>query len=288
MKPATEVIQVTPRIARDWLKHNTSNRPMRPSHIENLRLSFERGEYVQTHQGVAFDASGVLIDGQHRLTAISLLDGGVFPMLVTRGLDRDTVFPAVDAVQAKRSTSDVLGVDRAVGETANFLAKLYVGRANGLTPQFARPFADWIAPEMSELLAFCPTCVKTWSSAPVRSAAVISMKLLDADYVKLVYSAMVHLDYASMPPVGQALCRAWQNGTVRASGALDIFARSLKLFDAKNAKNSKVQIREQASVISSVREYLAADIFGEKKKKAAPIPRAAKSVQPEEYRILGL
>lgn len=161
-----EIVAVTPRMARDWLKSNTANRPIRPSHVETLRASFERGEYAPTHQGIAFDDKGVLIDGQHRLTAISMMaDAATFMMLVTRGLDRPTAFPVIDATQAKRSTGDVLGISSGMGEAANFLAKLYAGRTTGITPSYARPFVDFIADDFDDLKAFCPRTVQTWSAA---------------------------------------------------------------------------------------------------------------------------
>lgn len=281
----TELVSLTPKMAREWLKRNTNNRPLRPSHVETLRLSFERGEYVTTHQGVAFDETGVMIDGQHRVAAIAALEDGSFPMLVTRGLDRSEAFPVIDATQAKRSTSDVLGIERSEGECANFLAKLYQGFGNGLTPTYVKPFAEWVRPELADLLAFCHTSAKTWSSAPVRSAAVVMMKTSDPDYAKLLYRAMVLSDYGSMPPIAQALCRAWQNGTVRAGAGLDLFCRCLKLFNPANANNKKIQINDTSKVSASVRQYLDGEVFG--KKKPASFTRAGNGAK-SNYRIEGL
>lgn len=283
----TDSIQVTPRLAREWLKRNSKNRPIRPSHVETLRASFERGEYVMTHQGIAFGDDGELIDGQHRLTAISLLpDGVTFPMLVSHGLRRDAAFPVVDATQAKRTTSDVLGIDPGAGQCANFFAKLYLGRGNGLTPTFIQPFADFVAAPIYELTSFCGTCAKTWSSAPVRAAAIITMKTGDADYTKLVYRAMVTAEFTDMPPVAQSLFRSHMSGKVRAAAAYDIFARCLKVFDAKNSRLSKVQVMDQQRVIASVRDYLEEQIFG--KKKAPAKVRGAKSAIEANYRFDGL
>lgn len=285
----SEIVKVTPRLAREWLKHNTKNRPIRPSHVETLRASFERGEYVMTHQGVAFAEDGELIDGQHRLSAIALLsDGCYFPMLVSTGMHRNSTFAVVDATQCKRTTADVLGVDRGLGECANFFAKLYLGRGNGLTPTFVAPFSDFIAREYHDLNAFCSSAVKTWSSAPVRAAAIVSMKLADPDHARLVYRAMVLADFSSMPPAAQAVFRAHLKGAVRAAASYDIFARGLKVFDPKFSHLQKVQISDQARVIASVREYLEAEVYGVGKKKAPAVTRGAKGVQPDHYRLEGL
>jgi len=286
----TQIVNVTPRMAREWLKNcNTMNRPIRPAHVETLRISFERGEYVTTHQGLAFSDDDVLIDGQHRLTAISLLpDDASFAMLVTRGLDRDTVFPVTDAVQAKRNTSDALGIDGGLGYVGNFLARVYQGHASGLTPTFVEPFAAWVAAEYADLVGFCAGTSKTWSSAPVRSAAIIAMKTgCDADYVKLVYGALVRADFNAMPPLIQSLYRSHQSGKVRASAAGDIFVRCIKSFNPKNAKLTKVQVKDPSIALASVRDMMASQVFIPMKK--APVSAGArKSVSAGNYAIDGL
>jgi hypothetical protein len=274
----TELVEVTPHLARQWLAMNDMNRPIRRSHVETLRASFERGEYVQTHQGVAFGIDGHLIDGQHRLTAISLLpDDMRFPMLVTWGLSRKSAFPVVDATQAKRSTSDVLAVDRGLGECANFLAKLYQGRSTGITPVFVSPFVDYIRDDLLNLLAFCGTARKTWSSAPVRAAAVFSIKRGNGDYAKSVYRAMVLADFEAMPPIAKGLFRAHLAGSVSATASYDIFARSIKLFDPALAKLTKVQINDVSEYIAAARDQLGAEVFRAGKKKAPAVTRGAKS-----------
>lgn len=273
----TEFVRVTPSLAREWLKMNTKNRAIRSSHVETLRQSFERGEQVTTHQGIAFDKEGILIDGQHRLSAIAqMYEGFEFVMMVTWGLDREKVFPVVDATQAKRTTSDVLAVDRSVGETANFLARIYKGNMTGITPQYVAPFVEFVKPQVADLMAFCGTAVRTWSSAPVRGAAVLCMKNGDADYTKLIYRALVLRDFESMPRVAQALFRAHMTGTVRAGAATDIFARCLKVFDPQNANLSRIQINDVSEVVLQTRELLEQAIFQSAKKKAPAVEHEAK------------
>lgn len=260
----TELVPVTPSLAREWLMNkNTKNRPLRPSHVETLRESLVRGEQVTTHQGIAFDAEGVLIDGQHRLAAVSKMpEGFVWPLLVTWGLDRESVFPVVDYTQSKRSTSDVLQVGRGVGETASFLARMYSGR-NAVTAVYVQPFVDFIQPEISDLLAYCSASVRTWSSAPVRAAAVLSMKAGDRDFVMLVYRSLVTRDFETMPRSAQVLFRSYLTGVVRASAALDIFARCLKVFDASNAELKQIKVMDVSLVVEQTRALLRNDIYGQ-------------------------
>lgn len=255
----TELVSITPNLARKWLKCNVNNRPLRPSHVEALRVSLVRGEHQTTHQGIAFDTQGRLLDGQHRLAAIAKMDDSfVWPMLVTWGLKRDIAFPVVDFMQKKRSTSDVLGVDPAVGQVANYLAIMVRGRRAGLTAVYIRPFAKFIEDEVKELTAFCPTISKTWSSTPVRAAAAISMKELpDRDFVKQTYQQLVLADFDNMPSSARALFKACLTTSLKSTHSADyLFARCLKVFDAELANLRSVKLINLQNAMAEMREYL--------------------------------
>lgn len=295
----TELVILTPAIAREWLKHNTNNRPLRPSQVENLRLMFSRGEYTLTHQGIAFDEDGVVIDGQHRLGAIAQCpDSMTFPVLVTRGLQRSKTFMVIDTQIAVRNIADVLGRGRDVATTATFLARLYAGRNTGISPAYVEPFVAWIAPTFTDLIAFCGTTRRTWSSAPVRAAAVISIAAgIDRDYVKVIYRALVLSEFDSMPPAVKTVFKARLEGRVRAADSSDMFCRCLKVFDPKYADLSKIQINDIGRALASVKALIDARVFAAattavapQPKKKAPIARAngAKGVSGVDYRLEGL
>lgn len=50
---------VTPALAREWLKLNTRNRPIRQAAVADLAKAIERGEWKVTHQGIGFDENGI-------------------------------------------------------------------------------------------------------------------------------------------------------------------------------------------------------------------------------------
>jgi hypothetical protein len=81
----TTIEHVTPEIAAEWLKKNVGNRPLNIAAVKRLARALTAGEYVLTHQGIAFDASGMLIDGQHRLHAV-VESGVAIDLMVTRGV----------------------------------------------------------------------------------------------------------------------------------------------------------------------------------------------------------
>ena len=76
---------ITPELAKEYLKHNKVNRPKRPDYIEGIARDIKRGQYHPTHQGIAFDENGDLIDGQNRLYAIIEADTPI-SILVSRNV----------------------------------------------------------------------------------------------------------------------------------------------------------------------------------------------------------
>jgi hypothetical protein len=86
----TVQIDVTPTIAKRWLEANSeTNRPLSVSVAREYATEMVEGRWLLTHQGPAFDTSGKLIDGQHRLAAV-VLAGVTVPMTVTYGADPET------------------------------------------------------------------------------------------------------------------------------------------------------------------------------------------------------
>lgn len=105
------VAKITPAIAAEMLKHNIGNRTMTRNQIDLHILRLQNDEWVLTHHGIAFADTGVLNDGQHRLTAI-VESGIAAPLQVTFGADRQE-FLAIDGGKV-RTVSNMLQI---VGRT---------------------------------------------------------------------------------------------------------------------------------------------------------------------------
>jgi hypothetical protein len=63
-------VNVTPELAADWLKQNRRNRKLKERVLEKYIMDMTNGAWLTTHECVAFDNAGILIDGQHRLEGI--------------------------------------------------------------------------------------------------------------------------------------------------------------------------------------------------------------------------
>lgn len=105
-KLTTTLETITPAKAAKMLEHNTTNRRVRYQWRDQLAQAIEDGRWRLTHQGIAFNCDGTLIDGQHRLMAI-VKAGKPVTMYVTRGMDRDALY-AIDQGKG-RTVVDVAG-----------------------------------------------------------------------------------------------------------------------------------------------------------------------------------
>ena len=96
-------VHITPYMAACFLETNPRNRSMKPHKIRLLEEAIKNGEWEVTHQGIAIDENGKLLDGHHRLTAI--VNTGI-------GVDMMVAFNAVESTKidigASRNDRDSL------------------------------------------------------------------------------------------------------------------------------------------------------------------------------------
>lgn len=78
---------ITPEIAKTYLTRNVNNRKPSNKTVSIYAREMKMGKWQLTHQGLAFDENGDLLDGQHRLWAVVEADVPV-QMIVSRITDR--------------------------------------------------------------------------------------------------------------------------------------------------------------------------------------------------------
>lgn len=97
-------VMIDPETAMVWLRRNKNNRKVSQALVERFTRDMVAGNWPYTHQGIAFDNTGRLIDGQHRLHAIAQ-SGVTVPMQVSVNMPPE-ILMAID--QGKnRTTADV-------------------------------------------------------------------------------------------------------------------------------------------------------------------------------------
>lgn len=115
----TRIETITPEMATQYLSRNVKNRSIRKHEVEAYAREIKRGAFVVTHQGIAFDEEGNLLDGQHRLMAIAMA-GQPVQMMVSRGVQADALV-VVDR-GASRTMRDIMVLsDTADGEHASMM-----------------------------------------------------------------------------------------------------------------------------------------------------------------------
>lgn len=120
-------ITITPELAAAWLAKNTHNRTIRKSWVKELARRITSGLWRTTHQGIAFDSQGTLIDGQHRLLAVLEANAPVVMWVFFAG---DMSHQLVVDDHGKRSPFDALSLSEI--DIAKELTRDHVSTARGM------------------------------------------------------------------------------------------------------------------------------------------------------------
>jgi hypothetical protein len=102
-----QIVEVTPALAEKWLRQNTHNRSVRERVVLAYARDMEAGRWAENGEAIKFAADGTLLDGQHRLNAVTL-SGVTVQMLVITGLANSSQ-ETMDA-GSKRTASDAFGL----------------------------------------------------------------------------------------------------------------------------------------------------------------------------------
>lgn len=107
MKPQSDIELISPKIAAEYLKHNQSNRPVKPRLVARIAAEINEGRWCLNGQPIIFSDRGTLLDGQHRLLAV-IESGASVQAMVTRGVDEQS-FASMDS-GLSRQGADVLAI----------------------------------------------------------------------------------------------------------------------------------------------------------------------------------
>lgn len=81
-----QIVNISPEIAEQYLKTNANNRKLNDKRVRQYAEDMSNGKWQLNGESIKFNKSGMLIDGQHRLSAI-IKSGTSVQMLVTWGID---------------------------------------------------------------------------------------------------------------------------------------------------------------------------------------------------------
>lgn len=191
-----EVITITPAMAVEMLKNNASNRPISMSVVKCYSTDMLNGDWCTTHQGIALNSKGAVVDGQHRLMAIVNSGCSVKMSVVRYDSDCTALMSPID-LQKRRTPSDLTGLSRSITESIGFIVREL--NPKSITRLEAR-IIDFMNkdPELIEWYesSITKTNVKIVTVAPIRSA-VIMAHIAGYEWTGQ-YRSMVLYDYETM------------------------------------------------------------------------------------------
>lgn len=242
MKQSTAIETITPHIAGLYLKFNNNNRPLRKTHIRELASDMMAGNWQVTHQGIAFDTTGRLIDGQHRLHAI-IEAGRPIQISVTKGCSASS-FSILDR-GSNRSPSDILGWPKKITEVMTLALRITTG-TNPTVSEIKLLHGSRLFKNCQILLDHCPTCRAVISTAGVKLAACVQMTAQeDWNFVTDQYKALILKQYHDLTKCSQSFMRQSEDKRMVRE---ELFCRAMFAFDNLEVNRSHIIITKDTIV----------------------------------------
>lgn len=235
MKPMDiQVETITPETAKFYMTMNKGNRSLSQRTIAEYSRQMKAGKWHLTHQGVAFDEAGELLDGQHRLRAI--IDSGVsVQMVVTRNMPRST-FMVLDSGQKKQARQLLDGELKhrtSIASAARYLLVVEGKAGVGSQTNYIVDSCYWTSATTSDILE----CVERWpelqEAARLASSIYTNSRITKAPHTAVIAQIM-RTPFANRLP-------DWANGLEYGAG--------LQLGDPRLA------LRDKFLRLSSSREH---------------------------------
>lgn len=195
----TVQLTIGPEVAEYLLQFNTANyRKIKRSLVELLARQMTDGEWQHTHQGLAFTGPdyynpGVLVDGQHRLTAI-IKSGTTQKFQVSWGCVKDT--ESVVDITGTRSFRERERISSVLSGVVGVYSKLVILNGSvqrGLIRSDLETFLHKYREEYEMLVKATPKSTRRVTTSELRLAVILRMasdpERKDAilkDYVDLV------------------------------------------------------------------------------------------------------
>lgn len=131
-KPIASFVAVTSEVAHRWLQHNSHNRPISETGVLKYQMDMESGRFAMTGEPIQFSKTGVLLNGQNRLTALAnCVPAITLTLLVVRGLDDDVQFLMDQGIKRTPGQQLALMGVRNSGQIAS-AARLFINWQGGM------------------------------------------------------------------------------------------------------------------------------------------------------------
>ena len=169
---SSKVCNMIPEVAAKILQENVGNRKLRQPLAFKYRKLMDDGQWRLTHQGIALDECGHLLDGQHRLKGICD-HGKPVPILVTTYAGHvDPLMNPFD-VGRLRSSSDITGLPPWIVQTIRGMTEGLYSSPRQLDATIIRMAYEELIPELNALSEAVLVKTKIYNSAGVKAAMLV-------------------------------------------------------------------------------------------------------------------
>jgi hypothetical protein len=190
---------ITPEIAMQYLEKNDNIRDADLKRVSRYANSIKCGEWVTTHQGVAFNTLGQLVDGQHRLLAIVEANRAV-ELMVATGVSQDAV--AEMDRNMPRNNAVLLGTNKKCAEIVTHISRiLYGGAPSRCNLQDVKDVVDCA---IVKLYQQTNTTKRSLSTAPVKAAFVTAYLMKPDEHMLEIYRKLVLLNVCNIEELSQS------------------------------------------------------------------------------------
>ena len=172
---------VTPEMAKEWLTHNTHNRPVSRTTVEKYARDMKAGKWFYTNQGIGFDVDGTLTDGQHRLLACIMADTPFECLVVWRlPVEAQKVIDSGNKRSIPQQLAMFDAVTNAMAKVA--IANCMVSAIKGLkkvslSVNTAKEIIDLYDDEIEVALADRGVAIKGLAATPIMAGFVLAAKV---------------------------------------------------------------------------------------------------------------
>lgn len=239
----TQPRAIDPAMAKRMLGLSNGNRVLRVKTIAAYADEMKRGNWLLTHQGIAFDINGRLVDGHHRLSAICVA-GVTVTMNVTYNMAEDAVL-CIDTGRTRNMADQLRIPDR---EAALLNLALRIAFRSTVSRVKTRAVQQLLNTKMAalstQLLLRNGSARRVYSSAVMRLAAVVRViEGEDIAWVLDTYDSFIKHDSSNLNAIQRSMQAQIARGSVRCDGYdHDLLARSLKAFDRSYGSIPKMTI----------------------------------------------
>lgn len=253
---------ITPELASYWLSNcNQGNRSIKQAVVKKYAQDITEGQWRITHQCIAFDIAGRLVDGQHRLSAVVLCNRAIQAYIAEYETTEEAMKLPID-MQAKRAVYDVLQVSRRDQETCSALHRLlYPWELASMAT--LEGMMNNLRDELDSVHGCIKSTVKYRSAAAARAAIVLLIREFPERKVELcgLYSAFVSLDLEGLPSSILALVKNLDCSPIRRGGGVsdqkELFLRVYYAFHPRNRAVRMIRLMNPDAMTKAIRESAA-------------------------------